>query len=153
MGGTSFPLSVMLYIKHDFCGGTRNNGRGGGGGGGGGGLCLQAGTHTYLFRRSTMDFNRGRGISGILHATVDIHFRVFTDDHGLFFCVCVCLCVSINYLTMNYPLPLRKSIMGLFFTCMPMRFATKWRVSDNRGCPWLVCVHGYTVIFLMRVHG
>ena len=35
-------------------------------------------------------------------------------------------------------------------TCM--RFATEWRVSDNRRCPRLVCVHGYTVIFLMA-HG
>ena len=36
-----------------------------------------------MFIRSTMDFNRGRGISGILHATVDIiiPFKVFTDDH------------------------------------------------------------------------
>ena len=29
-----------------------------------------------------------------------------------------------------------------------MQFATKWRVSDNRGHPWLVCVHGYTTSLL-----
>ena len=55
-----------------------------------------------------MDYNRGLGISGILHATVDIHFRVFTDEHGLF----VYMCVKFHYLTMDYPLPLRKSIIG-----------------------------------------
>ena len=29
-----------------------------------------------------------------------------------------------------------------------MQFATEWRVSDNRGRPRLVCVHGYTAILL-----
>ena len=43
---------------------------------------------THLFGRSTMDYNCGLEISGILHATVDIYFRVFTDEHGPF-CVCV----------------------------------------------------------------
>ena len=58
-------------------------------------------------------------------------FSVFTDDHGLcvYVCVCVCVCmcvcvcvranvcvhVSNNYLTMDYRLPLRKSIVGTFF--------------------------------------
>ena len=32
-------------------------------------------------------------------------------------------------------------------------FATEWRVSDNRGHPQLVCVHGYTALFQMGVHG
>ena len=59
-------------------------------------------------------FNRGRGISGSLHAIVDIHFTVFTDDHGLL-CVCVCVCVSTHYLTKDYSLPLRKSIIGHIF--------------------------------------
>ena len=31
-----------------------------------------------------MDFNCEFAISGILHATVDIHFSVFTVEHGLF---------------------------------------------------------------------
>ena len=57
-----------------------------------------------------------------------------------FVCVCVCVCVCEYYLTIDYPLPLH------------LRFATEWRVSDNHGRPWLVCVHGYTVIFLMCVH-
>ena len=30
-----------------------------------------------------------------------------------------------------------------------LQFATDWRILDNRGRPWLVCVHGYIVIFLM----
>ena len=58
---------------------------------------------------------------------------------------------------MDYPLPLRKvHHWTIFFKqcmCMPMRFAIEWRVSDNRGRPWLVCVQSYTVIFLMSVHG
>ena len=31
---------------------------------------------------------------------------------------------------------------------MPMRFATEWWVSDNRGRPRLVCVHSYMAILL-----
>ena len=50
---------------------------------------------------------------------------------------------------MDYPLPLPKSIIGRLFICMPMRFATEWRVSDHRGRRRLVCVHGYTAIFLI----
>ena len=42
-------------------------------------------THTHILVRT---FNHGLGISGILHATVDIHFRVFTDEHGLVVYVC-----------------------------------------------------------------
>ena len=41
----------------------------------------------------------------------------------------LCLCVKFNYLTMDYPYPCR----NFLFICMPMRFATEWRVSDNRG--------------------
>ena len=82
----------------------------------------------------------------ILHATVDITLQRF---HGWTWTVCVCvwmdclcMCVKFNYLTMVYPLPLPKSIIGHFFLiCMPMRFATKWRVSDNRGRPRLVDTH------------
>ena len=29
-----------------------------------------------------------------------------------------------------------------------MRFATEWRVSDNRGSPQLECARGYTAILL-----
>ena len=108
-------------------------------------------THTYLFGRSTMDYNRGLGISGILHATVD---RVFMAEHGFFF-FCVC---KINYLTMDYPLPLRKSIIGQFFFytmyvhayAICYRMAGLWQSwtsmvgvcprlhSDfSDGCPWL----------------
>ena len=53
----------------------------------------------------------------------------------------MCMCVKFNYITMDYPLP--KSIVGLFI-CIPMGFATVWRVSYNRGRPRIVCVHGYT---------
>ena len=117
----------------------------------------QTHAHTYLSGLSTVDFNRREfSISGILHATVDIHFRVFTDEHGLF----VYMCVNFNYLTMDYPLPLPiyKAIIGHFFLsflfiCIPMRFATEWRVSYNHGRPRLVCVHGYTGIFTKIVHG
>ena len=41
-----------------------------------------------MFEPSTVDFNREFAISGIVHATVDIHFRVFTDEHGVFVLVC-----------------------------------------------------------------
>ena len=75
---------------------------------------------------------------------------VFTDDHGL---LCVCVCVREYISNHGLPLPLRKSMVGTLFTCMPMRFANDWRLSDNRGRPWLVCVHGYTEIFRMCVHG
>ena len=41
-----------------------------------------------------------------------------------FVCVCVCVCVWVSnkYLTLDNPLPLRKSIIGLLccFTCMPV---------------------------------
>ena len=70
------------------------------------------------------------------------------------FCVCVCVCVSSNYLTMDYPpTPTYVHVWNFFFfTCMPMRFATDWRFSDNQGRPWLVCVHSFIVIFLISVH-
>ena len=68
-------------------------------------------------------------------------------------CVCVCVCVSSNYLTMDYPpIPYISPCLELLFTCKPMRFATDWRFSDNRGRPWLVCVHSFIVIILMYVH-
>ena len=44
-----------------------------------------------------MDFNHEFLISGILHATVDIHFRVFTDEHGFFILVYVCEILSTMY--------------------------------------------------------
>ena len=34
--------------------------------------------------------------------------------------------------------------MDMFFIYRPKRFATEWRVSDNRGRPCLVCFHGYS---------
>ena len=37
--------------------------------------------HTHI---RVWTFNHKFSISGILHATVAIHFRVFTDEHGLF---------------------------------------------------------------------
>ena len=69
-------------------------------------------------------------------------------------CVCVCVCVKFNYLTMDYPLPLHKSIIGHFVlhACL-CDLLPNGGSLDNRGRPWLVCVHGYTVIFLMGVHG
>ena len=90
-------------------------------------------THTHILVQT---FNRGLLFSpGILHPTVDIHFRVFADHHGL----------------SPYP-DISPCLELFFFTCMPMRFATDWRFSDNRGHLWLVCVHSFIVIFLMCVH-
>ena len=47
--------------------------------------------HTYTHKHILVQtFNRGLFFPpGILHPTVDIHFKVFTDDHGLFVCVWV----------------------------------------------------------------
>ena len=58
----------------------------------------------------------------------------------------LCMCVKFNYLTMDYPLytPAYKSMdasLDISFNMHAyMRFATEWRVSDNRGRPRrLVC--------------
>ena len=78
-----------------------------------------------------------------------LHFRVFTDEHGLF--VYMCEILLFNHLLYTPYTPLS---LNICFTCMPMRFATEWRVSDNRERPRLVCVHCYTAIFfLMGVYG
>ena len=81
-------------------------------------------THTHWYRPST----------------VDIHFRVFADHHGL--CVCVCVCVSSNYLTMDYPpTPIYISpCLELFLTSMPIRFAI-----PIGGSLTIVDVHGWCV--------
>ena len=62
---------------------------------------------------------------------------VFTDRHGL------CVCVSTNYLTMDYPLPLWKSMIGTFFLHHAYeifyRLAVLWQswTSMVGVCPWL----------------
>ena len=60
--------------------------------------------------------------------------------------------VIFNYLTMDYPLPHTQVHHWTFlFICLTMRFATEWRVSDNRGRPRLVCVHDYTATFPLKL--
>ena len=102
--------------------------------------------------------------------TVNCNFRNFTCNRGHtlqsfhgWTWTCVCMCVKFNYLTMDYPLPQRKSIIGLFFffTCMPRQFANEWQfleIMDVHGwcvpkviwqffwfCPWLkVQMHTHT---------
>ena len=58
-----------------------------------------------------MDYNRGLGISGILHATVDIHFRVFLGWTQTF-CVCVW---NLTIYSMDYPLTPTKVHHWTFF--------------------------------------
>ena len=65
---------------------------------------------------------------------------------------CVCVYEFLLYNHGQSPYPCVGPWLELFFTRIPMGWATSWWLPDNRGRPWLVCVHGYTVIFLMNVH-
>ena len=87
---------------------------------------------------------------GILQPTVDIHCRVFTDDHGLFVCVCE------YYLTMDYPIryPYISPWLELFFShaclCDLLPIGGSLTIVDVHS---LFVSSGLIVIFLMCVKG
>ena len=96
-------------------------------------------THTcnmYLFGPSTMDFN----LEFVLQEFY-MQSWTYTSEFSQMNTDFLCMCVKFYHGLP--PTPTYKSIIGhVVFTCMPMRFSTEWQVSDNRGRPRLVCVHG-----------
>ena len=92
-------------------------------------------THTHTLQH-IRTFIREFAISGILHATVDIQ-SFYGWTWTFFLCVCgVCVCVW--NLTMDYPLPLSKSIIGHHWTSTVDVCPRLYGNFSDDQCPWLL---------------